>query len=81
MAGERLGILGSILIDETVFKALRSTATKDGSGAAHAEETHFDGISSMSDIVRFVHSRARLDESVVPFVRLARARPLSRVPV
>ena len=88
MAGERLGVLGSILIAETVFKALRANPMDDRAGAsplaAGAEETGGDGIpafSSMSDIVRFVHSRARLDELVVPFARLAPAGRLSRVSV
>jgi len=88
MAGERLGVLGSILIAETVFKALRASPMDDSAGAARlqlgAEEPSGDGIpafNSMPDIVRFVHSRARLDESVVPFARLAPARRLSRVSV
>jgi Animal haem peroxidase len=88
MAGERLGTLGSILTAETVFKALRANPVDDKAGAARlqlgAEETSGDGVpalSSMSDIVRFVHRRARLDESVVPFARLAPARRLSRVSV
>ena len=72
MAGERLGILGSILIAETVFKALRSNPMGDAVGGGRmnpgCDRDRDPTFTSMSDIVRFVHGRARPDESVVPFV-------------
>jgi hypothetical protein len=66
MAGERLGILGSTLIAETAFKGLR--AKPPGRAAGTSRPACNVEFSSMSDIVRFVHERAGIDESAIPFV-------------
>ncbi|TMJ71777.1 MAG: hypothetical protein E6G91_12015 [Alphaproteobacteria bacterium] len=66
MAGERLGILGSTLIAETVFKGLR--AKLPGRAAGTSGQACNSEISSMSDIIRFVHERAGIDESAIAFL-------------
>ena len=66
MAGERLGILGSTLIAETVLKGLRAKPPCRAAGAS-GQACNLE-ISSMSDIVRFVHERAGIDESAIAFV-------------
>lgn len=66
MAGERLGILGSTLIAETVFKGLRAKLPGRAAGAS-GPACNLE-ISSMSDIVRFVHERAGIDKSAIAFV-------------
>jgi hypothetical protein len=66
MAGERLGILGSTLIAETVLKGLRAKLPGRAAGA-NGPACNLE-ISSMSDIVRFVHERAGIDESAIAFV-------------
>jgi hypothetical protein len=66
MAGERLGILGSTLIAETVLKGLRTKPPGCAAGTSGpACNLEF---SSMSDIVRFVHERAGIDETAIAFV-------------
>ena len=72
MAGERLGILGSTLIAETVFKSLRTkppgSAVRGTASATVGSRTCGLEFTSMSDIVRFVHERAGIDESAIAFV-------------
>jgi hypothetical protein len=73
MGGERLGVLGSILIGEAIFKALQTR------GQDQSEETSprrggieriedLSKVEGMADLVGFVHRNAAIDESLVPFL-------------
>jgi hypothetical protein len=62
--GERLGILGSIVIGEPIFKIMDSHRPSRGEGQLAATTR----LSSMADLVGFVREHADLDESAIPFV-------------
>ena len=64
--GERLGILGSLVIGEPIFKILDSRRPPSGEEPQRPVAT--TQISSMADLVGFVREHSQLDESAIPFV-------------
>jgi len=84
MQGERLGVLGSILVGEPIFKALQQGAVGKIADARsmtdtavclrEADRPHVpvgyvtDEIASMSDLGEFLQERAGSVNSVIPFL-------------
>jgi Animal haem peroxidase len=78
--GERLGILGSILIGDVLFKAMRETHPSRGAGEARAEidedmlasidavRGRTSAISSMAELAQFLQHEAKLESMPIPFV-------------
>lgn len=64
--GERLGILGSIVLGEPIFKSMDSRRPPSGEEPQRPVAT--TQISSMADLVGFVREHSQLDESAIPFV-------------
>jgi hypothetical protein len=61
MGGERLGVLGSILVGEPIAKVLQAAAAPTCAGFAGKTQTAAARIASMSELVAFVHSRSKPD--------------------
>jgi hypothetical protein len=66
MQGERLGVLGSIVIGEPIFKCMDSRRPPGAEAPRETAATR--QICSMADLVGFVREHSQLDESAIPFV-------------
>jgi hypothetical protein len=68
MRGERLGVLGSILVGEPIAKVLHGAERPASSGVLGKTGTAAARVASMPELVAFVHEHSRPDESLVAFL-------------
>jgi hypothetical protein len=73
--GRHLGVLGSLLIAEVLFKAFEERRTepapwvgRDQSNAIEAVTSRTDQINTMADLVKFLSNRDSHASLMVPFI-------------